>query len=156
MSEVNTQFISSEKKQELEQELKLLKSNTIPDLANRIDEAKQLGDLSENAEYHAAREEMAWTRSRIKEIENILDQAQIIERGTQTNGEVKVGSTLVIKTNSGEKEFTIVGMQDADPAVGKISNESPLGQALLGRRAGDRVEIKVPVGTQIYTILSVK
>jgi transcription elongation factor GreA len=151
----NTEYLSQEKKEELEQELKNLKEEKITDLAKRIDEARQMGDLSENAEYHSAREEMAWAQSRVKQIGVILDNAQIIT-GDDHTGIVNLGSVITVKGPNGEKEYTIVGGQEADPMSGKISNESPLGAAFLGKKKGDKVEVELPAGAQQYKITSVK
>ncbi len=151
----NTQYLSQEKYNELEGELKKLKSTTIPEIATRIDEAKQLGDLSENAEYHDARDQMSWTQSRVKEIEHILQYAEIIADGGSKDGSVNIGSTVVVKVNGKEKEYMIVGAQEADPLAGKISNESPLGEAFMGRSKGDKVEVNVPAGAQEYKIIKV-
>ncbi|PIR75278.1 MAG: transcription elongation factor GreA [Candidatus Magasanikbacteria bacterium CG_4_9_14_0_2_um_filter_42_11] len=151
-----TQYLSQEKKSELEQELVQLKSTKIPEIAQRIDEAKQMGDLSENAEYHDARDQMAWAQSRVLEIEAILLNAKVITATGSNDGFVDLGATVVVKVNGKEKEYTIVGAQEADPLAGKISNESPLGGAFLGKKKGDKVEVKVPAGMQEYKILSVK
>lgn len=155
MSEQDTQYLTQDKKDALEQELRELKEQKIPDLAKRIDDARQMGDLSENAEYHAAREEMAWAQSRVKEVVFILQNAEIIHEGSST-GEVQIGSTVEVSVNGKSREFTIVGAQEADPLSGKISNESPLGQAFLGKQKGDVAEVEVPAGKQEYTIKEVK
>jgi transcription elongation factor GreA len=158
MSDQNqTQYLSQEKHEALKKELKELKEHTIPTIANRIDEARQMGDLSENAEYHQAREEMAWTQSRVKELGYILERAEIIsDQGNQEkDGVVRLGSSLTIEVNGKEKTYTIVGAQEADPLEGKISNESPLGEALMGRETGENVEVTVPAGVQVYRIISV-
>lgn len=152
----NTQYMTQEKMNELEEELKKLKSEGIPQIAKRIDEAKQMGDLSENAEYHQAREDMAWAQSRTKEIEVILENAEIISPKNDDNSKVNFGSNITVKTKTGKREYTIVGAQESDPATGKISNESPLGQAFLGRKKGDKVVIKLPTGEQEYKILEIK
>lgn len=151
MNENEVQYISSESYQKFTNELKELKATTIPTIAKRIDEARQMGDLSENAEYHSAREEMAWAQTRVKEIEFILSNSQIISKPTGSNT-VDVGSTIVVKTKSGEKKYTIVGPHEADPMQGRISNESPLGQAFLGKKEGDKVSVKAPAGVIEYTI----
>lgn len=152
----STQYLSQEKFDELTVELKQLKLNTIPEIAVRIDEAKQLGDLSENAEYHDARDQMAWTQSRVKEIEAILDNSEIVVDDGVRDGVVTIGSVVTVSVNKKEKEYTIVGAQEADPVAGRISNESPLGEAFLGRKKGDVITIDVPSGTQEYKIISVK
>lgn len=155
MSDDRIQYISPDKLEQLRGELRRLKEDTIPGLAKRIDEARQMGDLSENAEYHAAREEMAWAQSRAKELVAILENVQTFAGGGSQNGIIGLGSAIVVKVRGVKKEFTIVGAQEADPGAGKISNESPLGQAFLGKRKGDTVEIRVPAGTQVYEIVQV-
>lgn len=150
-----TQFITAEKKTALEQEYKDIKANRIPDLARKIDDAKQLGDLSENAEYHAAREDMAWARSRLAEIQAVLDTAEIIDETSGSDGIVSIGSTVTVEKDGNERELMIVGAQEANPVEGKISNESPLGAAFLGKRSGDTATVETPAGVQTYTIISV-
>lgn len=155
MTQDNTQYVSKDKFDELKRELVELKSNTIPEIATRIDDAKQLGDLSENAEYHDARDQMSWTQSRVKEIEHILQHAEIITSQGSKDGSVNIGSTVVVKVNGKEKEYMIVGAQEADPLSGKISNQSPLGEAFMGKSKGDKVAVKVPAGIQEYKIINV-
>jgi len=152
------QYISQEKFDSLEKELKELKSVTIPAIAVRIDEAKQLGDLSENAEYHDARDQMAWTQSRVKEIEYILQNSEIIKEDqvSTATGSVTFGSIVFVRVHEKEKEYTIVGAQEADPLTGKISNESPLGEALMGKKKGDSIKVTIPSGVQEYKIIGVK
>ncbi len=151
----DTQYLSQEKLDALIKELKDFKEKTITDLAKRIDDARQLGDLSENAEYHAAREEMAWAQSRVKELEFIIQNAKIISDADHAGDRVGLGSTVVVSTHGKERTFAIVGAQEADPTSGKISNESPLGSAFLGKKKGDKVSVKVPLGMQDYTIIKV-
>lgn len=146
-----TQYLSQDKLDALKAEFKELKEQRIPELATRIDEAKQLGDLSENAEYHQAREDMSWAQSRAKEIEHILDNAQVVA-GNVSSDTVTVGSRILVVVNGKEKEYTIVGAQEADPLSGRISNESPLGAAFVGKKKGDSVEVQVPAGVQTYKL----
>lgn len=153
---MTTQYVSEDKLAELHEELRLLKEEKIPTIAKRIDEARQMGDLSENAEYHSARDEMAWAQSRVQELEAILDNAEVISTTSGGSGIVDIGSTVVVRLNKSLKEFTIVGAQEADPLAGKISNESPLGKAFLGKRKGDTVEVHVPAGVQEYEIVEVR
>lgn len=148
-----TQYMSQEKLDELKNEQQNLKNTTIPEIAQRIDDARQLGDLSENAEYHAARDEMAWAQTRVKEIQHLIDSAEIIK--DSNDGTVNIGSSIKVKVNKDEREYTIVGAQEADPLSGKISNESPLGSAFLGKKKGDKVDVELPAGVQTYKILSV-
>jgi transcription elongation factor GreA len=152
----NIQFLTEEKRLELKKELNNLKKETIPALAQRIDDARQMGDLSENAEYHAAREEMAFAQSRAKEIQSILDNSEIISDtlGKQ-KGFITVGSTITVEVNKEKRVYTIVGAQEADPSNGKISNESPLGMAFVGKLKGDKIDVKVPAGVLTYKILDV-
>jgi len=149
------QYMSEEKLAELKNELADLKNEKSPQLRKRIDEARQMGDLSENAEYHQAREDLAWALSRINEIQAIMGNAEIIT-ASGSNNTVSLGNLIKVEDKNGkEKEFTIVGAQEANPLIGKISNESPLGNALLGRKKGDKIEISTPGGIQVYKILKI-
>lgn len=158
MANDELQYLTHDKLAKLSEELKLMRETKIPQTAKRIDEARQMGDLSENAEYHAAREEMSWLRSREKELVFIIDNSQIIEEDDKKRASnvVSVGSTIVVKVNDKKKEYHIVGAQEADPVNGKISNESPLGQAFLGKEEGEKVEVHVPAGVQIYKIIEIR
>lgn len=150
------QYMSQQTLDALKAELEQLKNVKILELAKRIDDARQLGDLSENAEYHAAREEMSWAQSRAKEIEYILDHAKLIGKLGDGVTTISIGSVIVAKLGDKTKEFTIVGAQEANPAEGKISNESPIGMAFLGKKKGDDVKVIVPAGTLVYKILEVR
>ena len=155
MMDEKTQYLTQNKYNDLKKELAFLKEDKIPTIAKKIDSAKQMGDLSENAEYHAAREEMAWTQSRVKEIEGIFGVAEIIE--IKNNKEiVSIGSKVIVLVNDLEKEYTIVGAQEADPLSRKISNESPLGRAFLGKSKGNLVQVTVPAGVQTYKIINIE
>ncbi len=132
-----------------------LNNKTIPEIAKRIDEAKQQGDLSENAEYHQAREDMSWARGKVQELDRILQNAKIIVK-SEDDKTVSVGSTATVRVNEKEKEYTIVGPQEVDVTKGYISNESPLGSALLGSKLKDKVEVATPAGKQIYEIIKIK
>lgn len=156
MADESIEYLSQKAFDNLAIELNELKSSTLPALAKRIDDARQMGDLSENAEYHAAREELAWAQSRVREIERILGNAMVVSGATQQIGVVSIGSAVTVVAGGKTRTFTIVGAQEAKPAEGKISNESPLGQALLGRGVGTVVEVSVPAGVQKYEILEVK
>ena len=148
------QYMSQQKLDELNAELKKLKEDIIPGLARRIDDARQMGDLSENAEYHAAREEMSWAQSRVLEFDAIINNAEIVAPagGSAT---VTLGSRVHVKCNGKEKQYTIVGAAEADPLANKISNESPLGQAFMAKKKGDSVDVKTPAGVQTYKIVEV-
>ena len=138
---------------ELQKELKHLldQRHTI---ADRIKQARQLGDLSENAEYQTAREEQDRLESRIGELEHVVHNSKLIKK-PKANGQVKLGSTVKLKSASGKSvEFQVVGTMEADPLSGKISDESPIGKVLLNRKVGDKVEIKGS-GATTYKITSI-
>ena len=156
MSNDRIQYVTAQGLKDLQAEFEELKNNKIPDIANRIDEAKQQGDLSENAEYHQAKEEMAWAQGRRQEVQYLLDHAEVVESINKSQGIVIVGSTIVIKTTDKTKTYTIVGPSEASPLQGKISNESPLGEAFLGHKVGDAVEVRTPAGKQTYEILEIQ
>lgn len=124
-------------------------------IAEEIAAARSQGDLSENAEYHEAKEEQGRNEGRIEEIENILASAEVIVK-PKDDHKVRLGSKVKLEGENGKiKEFQIVGTVEADPLNGKISDESPIGQALMGRKEGDEVEIKTPVETASYTIADI-
>lgn len=147
------EYLTSEKKQELEAELENLKTVRRKEIADAIEWAKSLGDLSENAEYSQAREDQGRCEARISELENILQNAVITDSSNIKNG-VSVGSTVIVKKleNNEINTFTIVGSEEVDLANGKISNESPLGNALLGHDVGDKVTFMTPKGEISYLI----
>lgn len=138
-------YLSEEKSQELKKELEFLKSEKRLEISQRIEEAKKLGDLSENAEYMESREAQEQNERRILELEDTLKRSVIIQK-TKATGRVQVGSTIKIKSDGANETYTIVGSEDADPVNGKISNASPLGRALLDKKEGETVEVKMPSG----------
>lgn len=138
-------------RKELEAELDELKSRR-GDIASKIAEARDYGDLSENAEYDSAREEQGLVETRIAEIEDILLNAEQIK--ARRSSKVQLGSTVELK-NGKAVTYTLVGPVEADPLSGKISNESPLGIALMGKVVGDKATITTPKGDTTYTILSI-
>lgn len=145
--------ITAEGKKELEQELDELKSQR-GDVADKIANARDFGDLSENAEYDAAREEQGLLETRIAEIEDILANAEIIKGGKRAS--IGLGSTVDLKVGAKQITYIVVGSVEADPLEGKISNESPIGVALLGKKEGDDVTITTPKGEVTYKIVSVR
>lgn len=146
--------LTKEGKAELEAELKLLVDNRAK-VAEDIAVARSQGDLAENAEYHAAKDEQGRQELRIEEIEHILQNADIIKAPKDDNT-VRLGSTVKLKSEEGKtKEFQIVGTVEADPLNGKISDESPIGQALLGQKEGASVEIQTPADTTTYKIVDI-
>jgi len=144
--------ITEEGKQELENELEELKSRR-GGIADKIAEARDFGDLSENAEYDSAREEQGLVESRIAEIEDILLNAEIIKGGSKTK--VSLGSKVELKTGKKTMTYTVVGPVEADPLEGKISNESPIGLALMGKKVGEKVTINTPKGEIEYEIVKI-
>lgn len=123
-------------------------------IAEEIASARSQGDLSENAEYHEAKEDQARNESRIEEIETILASAEVIAAPKDDN-KVRLGSKVKLTSNGTTKEFQVVGTVEADPLNGKISDESPIGQALLGKKEGEEVEIKTPADITTYTIADI-
>lgn len=144
--------ITNQGKKELELELSELKGRRI-DVADKIAEARDFGDLTENAEYELAREEQGLLETRIAEIEDILQNAEIIK--AKNKSIIDLGSTVELKTGKKSVSYIIVGPVEADPINGKISNKSPIGQALCGKKIGDSVIIKTAKGNVSYQIVSI-
>lgn len=149
-------YITKQGLQKLEAELDELVRVRRREIATRIQEAKELGDLSENAEYQEAKNEQAFNEGRIDELENIIKHAEIIPDEVKQADVVQVGSTVEATNGNGSTTFVIVGSNEADPLAGRISNESPLGQALLGKKVSDRVRVETPKGQVEYTIASIQ
>lgn len=122
---------------------------------DRVAKAREQGDLSENAEYHAAREDHSTLVGRIEELEGIISRSEIIQN-TSSKTQVGVGSKVVVDVNGGTHEYTIVGEWEADPAAKKISHESPLGKSLIGKEVGEEIKVEAPAGTIIYKIKQIK
>ncbi|NQU77417.1 transcription elongation factor GreA [Candidatus Falkowbacteria bacterium] len=154
MPEAKT-YLTKEKLEELKKQVVHLKNVKRREVAQRIHDAKELGDLSENAEYTEAKDDQAWTEGKILELEDVIIRSVIIENNGESSGTVRVGSKLKVKNGGQEKDFEICGSQEASPLEGKISNESPLGKAFLGKKEGDEVEIEVPMGLVKYKIVAV-
>lgn len=123
-------------------------------VAARIKAARELGDLSENAEYQTAREEQDRLEARISELQHVLQNSQIIKK-PKNDGHVRLGSSVALKNAGKPLHFQVVGTMEADPAHGKISDESPIGKALLGKQVGDKAEIKTPAGVHAYKITQI-
>ena len=154
MSQNDTQYLTNEKFTELKKELEFLKAEKRKEVADHVEYAKKLGDLSENAEYHQAREEQGEVEDRIRYIENLLKTAVITKAGG--GAVITVGSTVRLEkegsTDNKSHLFTIVGSEESDTSQGKISNVSPLGSALLGHKEGDKVTVQTPKGQISYRI----
>lgn len=147
--------LTKEGKKELQDELDTLVSKRGA-VAERIKTAREFGDLAENAEYISAREEQERLENRIAEVENILQNGDVITK-PKGDSKVQLGSVVKLKSDGGKvKEFTIVGTVEADPMNGKISDESPIGQALMKKKVGDTAEINTPAETTVYKITSIQ
>lgn len=151
-----TMYLTDDGFKKLEEEVEHLKSVKRIEIANRIKEAKELGDLSENAEYADARDEQSFVEGRIMEINDVLKNAQVISSLKSEPNRVDIGDAITVEKDGQKQEYTIVGSNEADPAQGRISNESPLGQAFLGKHTGDECEVQTPKGAVVYKIVEIK
>lgn len=143
-------ILTPEGKAKLEVELKELKTVTRKEIAEKIELAKEHGDLSENAEYQEARNEQAFAEGRILEIESILKNATLVQNNS--GGMVQVGSKVHLSASGTDSVFTVVGSHEGDPAKGLLSCDSPIGQAILLKKAGESVEVETPRGLVTYKI----
>ena len=140
--------------EKLKEELKDIKEKKLKEVAVRIKEAMDLGDLSENAEYHESKNEQAFLYGRALELEKIIKDAKVIEKCDSNR--VTAGCTVIVESDGDKMEFKIVGSSESDPASGKISVDSPLGSALTGHSKGDSVTVLAPAGEMVYKILEIK
>ncbi len=150
-----TQYISEDGLAKLRGELEELVNVRRQEIAQRIHDAKEHGDLAENAEYEDAKNEQAFVEGQIQRLEALIKNAILIDE-THGTDHVQIGSTVKVEGTDGKEVFTIVGSTEASPSDGKISNESPVGRALLGKRKGDAVAVHVPAGDFSYKILDIK
>jgi transcription elongation factor GreA len=148
------QIISKEGYDKLKKELEYLKTTHRLEIAKRIEKAKELGDLSENAEYAEAKDEQAFNDGRIAEITALLKNVTVVENG-HNKDIIGMGSKVIVKNCDAEKQYTIVSFNESDPLNGKISNESPLGRALLDRKKNEHVKVETPNGEMEYEILNI-
>jgi transcription elongation factor GreA len=142
----------------IEHELEELRSVHRKRVADRIRDSKQFGEFAENSEYEDAKTEQAFVEGRIEELKQVLMHASVIDESEVMTDVVGVGSIVKVRDleNSDEWEFTIVGSIEADPAVDKISNESPVGESLMGRKVGDISEVEIPAGLARYQVVSIR
>ncbi|MEI6222360.1 MAG: transcription elongation factor GreA [bacterium] len=147
-------FLTPSGFKKLEDELQHLIVHRRSEVAERIAQAKEYGDLSENSEYEAAKEEQAFVEGRISQVQQMIKNAAIINE-TAKHDNVDIGSKVKVNGPDGEETYTIVGSAEANPLEGKISNESPIGQALLGKKVGATVTIKIPVGSLEMKIVEI-
>ncbi len=151
---MSEQIISPEGYEKLKKELKYLTTTKRKEIAERIERAKELGDLSENAEYSEAKDAQALNEGRVFELTNTIKNVTVVNNSNCKN-EVSMGSTITVKVNNKEKSYKIVSFNEADPLNGLISNESPLGLAFLGRKKGDKVTVQTPKGEANFKILKI-
>ena len=147
-------YLSKDGLEKLRTELDEMTSVKRPEVAQRIHDAKEHGDLSENAEYEDAKNEQAFVEGRIQTLQALIKNATIIDENHSTD-HVQIGSTVAVMSDDGKESFTIVGSTEAKPTEGRISNESPVGRALLGKKKGEKIVVKVPAGDFTYTIVSI-
>ncbi|WP_040567305.1 transcription elongation factor GreA [Magnetospirillum molischianum] len=143
---------------QLEDELRTLKTIERPAVIRAIAEAREHGDLSENAEYHAARERQSFIEGRVAELEDVISRAQVIDVSTLTGDQVRFGATVTLADEDSDDEvaYTIVGAHEADIKSGRMSVQSPLARALIGKHVGDAVEVTTPGGSKSYEIVDVR
>jgi len=149
-------YLTKEGSAELKKEYDELVNVKRVDVLTRVAQSRNMGDLSENAEYVASREELTFIDGRIDELEIILKQAVIIRDTKTSNHAIKLGSTVTLHINGKKEIFTVVGEWEADPENKKISHESPLGKVLLGKKVGEKVQVEAPAGKITYAIINVK
>ncbi len=147
-------YVTKEGLEELKKELEQLSKVKRPEVLERVSAARAMGDLSENSEYTAAREELSLIDGRIEELTEILKNVEIIKEGGSGKS-VQLGSKVIVSVGNKKEEFALVGEWEADPHNKKISHESPLGKALLGKNVGEKIEVEAPAGKIAYTIVSV-
>jgi len=148
-------ILTEDGKRKLEAELQELKQVRRPDIIAKIEQAKEMGDLSENAEYHDAKDQQGLMEARIAEVEEILKKA-IVNKSSDSKAEIRIGSKFTVESQEGvKKELELVGFNEADPLSGKISNESPMGRAFIGKKPGDTAAVTTPRGEVVYKILEI-
>ena len=152
---MTTTYLTKQGLEKLEEEREYLKKVKMPEIIERIARAKELGDLSENAEYQDAKDEQGFTAGRLAELENLINKSEVISQNGAKET-VNIGNTIRINCGNEEFNYTIVGSNEADPGKGLISNESPLGRAFLGRKIGEKVLVKIPRGEMECEILEIK
>lgn len=151
-------YLTAEGLKKIQDEYEYLTGTRRKEVAQMIAEAKAEGDISENAGYDEAKTAQGFLEGRIRELENLLKNAQVIEEGRQTKGEVALGSTVIVRESGTDYEetYTIVGSVEADPTKGRISNSSPIGKALIGKRKGQKTTVQTPGGEIIFDILKIE
>ncbi|MEI6144177.1 MAG: transcription elongation factor GreA [Candidatus Berkelbacteria bacterium] len=144
-------ILTTQGREKLEAELEKLKNEDLKDVAEAIKSARELGDLSENADYHQARDRQAFIAGRIAEIEYKLSHGRMADKSTGC-GVVEIGCKVVLKSSDGDENYEIVGATEADPTAGKVSVSSPIAKAIMGHKIGDKVEVETPAGEMKFEI----
>jgi len=156
MSDEKRHYLSQDKKAQLEQEFKQIKEEKIPFIARRIDEAKQMGDLSENAAYSYAKLQLRRINNRIDSLKLRVANAIPIESGVGEDGRVRIGTSVTVRAGGREQTFEVVGAQETNPLRGRISYLSPIGAALMGKKKGEGATVATAFGEVTYEILGVR
>jgi transcription elongation factor GreA len=151
-------YLTAEGLKKIQEEFEYLTSTRRREVAQMIAEAKAEGDISENAGYDEAKTAQGFLEGRIRELENVLKNAKVIQDNNGRNGSISLGHTVIVREvgMDGDETYTIVGSLEADPANGRISNSSPMGKALMGKKVGDRVTVNSPGGEMEFEVLKVK
>lgn len=149
-------YLTKDGLSDLRKEYEELSKIKRPEVVSRVSAARDQGDLSENAEYTAAREELSFIDGRIDELEELLKEVVLIQDNGHSHKTVSLGAKVTVKVDGKKEEYTVVGEFEADPRAKKISHESPLGKALIGKKIGETVEVEAPAGRIVYTILTVQ
>ncbi len=150
-------FVTKQGLEELKEELHDIEKTKRPQVLERVSQARAMGDLSENSEYTAAREELSLIDGRIEELSDMLKRVEIIdeEKASKKTNAIQLGSTVTVKINGKKEMFELVGEWEADPQEKKISHESPLGKALMGKALNDKIEVEAPAGKILYHIVEI-
>lgn len=150
-----TPQLTEEGLEKLNKELTKLKLSDRPEIVKRMADARELGDLSENADYHDAREQLAFVEGRIQELESLIKRAEVVSSKAGTAGVIQMGSKVGVTMGGKQYNYTIVGATEGNPSEGQLSVESPVASALMGRKVGESVDIQTPGGKVSYSIKSV-
>ncbi|MDO8559225.1 MAG: transcription elongation factor GreA [bacterium] len=153
---MNDKYLTKEGLEKLKKELEILKGAKRQEIAGRLEKCLAFGDLSENAEYQETKEEQAFIEGRILELEELIRNATVVSEEADNKAYAQIGSTVLVSSGVKKEAFKIVGMEEADPIAGKISINSPLGQAFLNQPKGAVVEVQTPKGIAQYKILKIE
>lgn len=149
-------YLTREGRDELQKEFEVLTEQRRPRAVQRLAETRVIGDMEENSDYSQAKQDLSFIDGRIAELEEVLGRAKIVSKSRSSSNQVGLGCKVTVKAGKEEQVFYLVGEWEADPAEKKISHESPLGRALMGKKKGDKVEVEAPAGKITYTILKIE